>query len=119
MEIISRSLEKQVIRKVVFDCFCYLAIMDETIAKRRSGKKALLKNNNYRYKLLCTISRGDNKKLKIGECEINYNIPIRGEDIFSLPTVDDYIKLEMILRHNHIRFNKKTNAILKINDLPF
>ena len=110
-------LEKQVIRKVRYCNICYLAIMDESIANRGNGRN--IEDTNGRYTLLCSHINGNDIEIDVKHCELNENVKIYKEDMFSLPTVDEYIKLGMVLRCSHIRFSKKTNKLLITEDLPF
>lgn len=102
-------MEKQVIRKIRYCDICYLTIMNESIANRGAGRN--IKNANACYTLLCNHINGNGNEIDFNKCELNEKVRIYEEDMFDLPTVDEYIKLGMVLRHYRKRFNKKTNEI--------
>ena len=108
-------LEKQVIRKVRYCNICYLAIMDESIANRGNGRN--IEDTNGRYTLLCSHINGNDIEIDVKHCELNENVKIYKEDMFSLPTVDEYIKLGMVLRLKRKRFNLKKNKIITLKNV--
>ena len=86
----------------------------QEISQREDVRKSLLFRGNNGFSI-----NGNDIEIDVKHCELNENVKIYKEDMFSLPTVDEYIKLGMVLRCSHIRFSKKTNKLLIIEDLPF
>lgn len=109
---ISNPLEKLVIRKIIDGSTFYLAIMEESIAKLGNGKFLNYDNPHY-YKVFCDHVR-DCKNIRPEKCGCHNNILICSYDVFYLPTVDDYIKLGIILRRKRKRFNFKKNEIITL-----
>ena len=107
-------MKQLVIRNVTDKCNQYIAIMDKSIADFENAKDlfktAILP---IEYEIFCSHMYGD-KELKTENCVLNRCAHISPNDIFNIPTVDEYIKLGMILLSHNMRFNKKKNKIIKI-----
>ena len=106
-------MEKQVVRTVKYGTIKYLAIMDESIAKLEKGSKAQYGNH---YTVLCDHTRGC-KNFSPEECVFYRQLDICKNDVFCLPTVDDYIKLGVMLRLHRKRFNLKKNEIITLKNV--
>lgn len=107
-------MNKQVVRKIKDGPITYLVIMDESIAKRGSGRNIEC-NKDYYYSILCNHIRVS--EIIFNECSFSEHSIICPSDVFYLPTVDEYIKLGMILRHHRRRFNKKKNEIITLKNV--
>ena len=103
---------KQVIRKVESGDFKYLVIMDESIAKLGIGSYLNHGERCY-YTALCDHINWD-KKISPEKCGFSEDVPIYSSDIFSLPTIDECIKLGIVLRRKNKRFNLKKNEIITL-----
>lgn len=105
-------MERKVIRTVKYREFKYIAIMDESIAKLENASKLQRSSNNI-YQVLCSHVR-NNSELSFNKCALNPYSLINRKDVFYLPTVDEYIKLGIVLRRYRRRFNKKKNEIITL-----
>ena len=105
-------MEKQVVRTIKFAALKYLAIMNESIAKLGKGSK--VPDGNH-YTILCEHTRGC-VYIRPEECVFHYP-EICKNDVFCLPTVDEYIKLGMVLRLKRKRFNIKKNEIITLKNV--
>ena len=101
---------KRVIRAVKYGNSKYLVIMDESIARLGNASK-LQRSKNHLYEILCSHVR-NNSEISFNKCSLNHYALINKNDVFYLPTVDEYIKLSMVLKRYHRRFNLKKNEMI-------
>ena len=101
--------EHLVIRIVKFRTSKYLAIMEETLANMECPPE---KYYFQHYNILCDHILYD-KEVPLEHISISKDAEMCQEDTFTKPTMDEYIKLGILLRYNHKRFNKKKSLIIR------